>query len=122
MNQKPLAMNAANMLRATYTAKNRVDHVVDLAEKMTTDPDKGKRVKANVCRACYYSSAIGGAAITTRPCMCCAEDQTYGSTNTDVLCLTCAKKHRLCKHCGGDIDIRVRRREWPTFRVDVAQP
>jgi ribosomal protein S27E len=113
MNQKPMAMNIANMVRATETAKSKIASVVELAEKMIKDPQKAGRLAAQECKACHYSSRIGGCAMTTRPCMSCGEDQMYGSTNTDVLCLSCAKKHKLCKHCGGDLDIRTRRREWP---------
>ena len=42
-----------------------------------------------------------------------ADDVMYSSTNTDRLCMDCAKKHHLCKHCGGDISMRARRKDWP---------
>lgn len=63
-----------------------------------------------------------GAAITLEPCMRCGEMQTYGSTNTDALCLPCAKETGLCKHCGGDLALRERRKTWPTSNVADEKP
>ena len=101
------------MVTATYHAKGRVDSVIDLARKMENDTHKDERLDAQLCKACFYSTAFGGSAMTQRPCMSCGEDQMYASTYTDVLCKPCAVEGKLCKHCGGDIDIKIRRRNWP---------
>ena len=113
MFQKPYLMNKGNMIAATYRAKDRVNDWIELVEKVTNDTDKAKRLERNWCKACHYSSHLGGCAMTTRPCMNCEKDVGYGSTNTDVLCLDCAKQLKLCKHCGGDLEMRIRRKEWP---------
>lgn len=31
-------------------------------------------------------------------------------TNVDVLCVDCARRAQLCKHCGADIDLKNRRK------------
>lgn len=111
--QRPLAMNVANMSRATEMARSRVKHVLELAEQISTDARKAERLARHECKGCFYSSRLGGAAITQRACMSCAQMQTYGSTATDVLCMPCAQNGELCKHCGGDIEMRARRRNWP---------
>ena len=113
MQQRPIAMNKGNMIGATEQAKARVKGWTDLAEVVASDARKIKRLKRHECKACFYSSRMGGAAMTTRPCMSCGSDEMYGSTATDVLCMECAAKHELCKHCGGDLEMRTRRKDWP---------
>jgi hypothetical protein len=113
MKQAPYTMNKANMMRATETAKTRVRDIIDLATEIAADSREAERLKRQECKACFYGSRLGGAAITERDCMCCGETQTYGSSATDVLCLRCAKQHNLCQHCGGDIGMRIGRRDWP---------
>lgn len=113
MEQKPKIMNVCNMVYATESAKTYVRDLIAKADEIKTDARKKERVKACECAACFYRSGIGGAAMTNRPCMSCGKNQLYGSTYTDVLCLDCAEMHRLCKHCGGDLEMRVRRKEWP---------
>ena len=113
MQQRPIVMNKGNMIGATERAKARVKDWCDLAEEVTNDARKNERLKRHECKACFYASRIGGAAMTTRPCMSCGSEEMYGSTATDVLCMDCATKHGLCKHCGGDLEMRTRRKDWP---------
>ena len=123
MRQRAKKLNTGNMISDTYRAKDYYNSWIELANKATSDTDKAERLKRHECKACFYGGRIGGATITTRPCMCCGKEEHYGSTNTDVLCLDCAKKHKLCKHCGGDIEMRIRRKDWPVAEllgVDIA--
>jgi hypothetical protein len=98
-------------------AKNYVSDVISHANDVQADPRKKERLKQNECIACFYRGRIGGAAMTSRPCGLCGQEEMYGSTATDALCLACAQKHELCKHCGGDLHMRVRRKEWPSVEV-----
>lgn len=113
MRSRPAIMNKCNMIRATEYAKDRVRRLIDRANEVTADARKIDRLKKHECKACFYESRIGGSAITMRPCMSCGNEEMYGSTATDVLCMKCATKHNLCKHCGGDIEMRARRKNWP---------
>lgn len=123
MNQRPMIMDIANMVRATSSAISYVKHITNLAENINTDANKSLRISQCECKACFYVKSaggrIGGAAMTTRACMSCAKETMYGSTNTDVLCLICATEHSLCKHCGGDLEMRSGRRKWPVSKVEV---
>lgn len=114
-------MNVANLVAWTEASKSRMQSIIDLAMKLEHDPEKHNRVQSCLCRMCYYGSRIGGAAITAEACMCCGEEQTYGSTNTDALCLNCAKTTGLCKHCGADIELRVRRQKWPKPAISMEE-
>lgn len=113
MKQSPQVMNKGNMIAATERARYYVNDRIESTRKLDVDACKDQRLKRHECRACFYSSRIGGSACTERACMCCGMIQMYGSTATDVLCMDCARKHLLCKHCGGDLEMRVRRKQWP---------
>jgi hypothetical protein len=122
MEQLPMKMDKAHMVSASGTAKGRVQHIIDLATAMQTDPRRKDRLAQQECIACFYGSRIGGSAMTNRPCGWCGAMQMYPSTNTDALCPECAQTHSLCKHCGGDIDMRAGRRKWPGTPVIITAP
>ncbi|MCL4525220.1 MAG: hypothetical protein M1492_01750 [Gammaproteobacteria bacterium] len=111
------AMTPDRMESWTYQSKSRMDSIIKLARNLETDPEREQRAQKCLCRMCYYGSRLGGAAIKSESCMCCGVVQTYGSTNTDALCLPCAQEMGLCKHCGGDRELRVKRRKWPSPKV-----
>lgn len=107
-------LSPSSMEHATRIANAKVQEWLTRASKLTEDPDKAQRLAAHRCKACYYGGArIGGAAVTSQPCGCCGKEQTYSSTATDALCLSCAEQHHLCKQCGGDLEMDKGRKEWP---------
>lgn len=101
--------------RNTNLAKSQILDVISRAERVSTDADKELRVAAQECKSCWYLSRprIGGAAMTARECSICGTDQIFSSTNTDPLCKPCAQENSLCCHCGGDIDMKNRRKPRP---------
>ena len=88
---------------ATLMSKNRLDKYPKLLELAKQDKNRERRLAEHKCAACFYTVAIAGQAITNQECGVCSKPQQYGSTNTDILCVKCAKGKGLCKHCGGDI-------------------
>lgn len=73
------------------------------------DEDKSKkyRLKEGLCKYCYYimgSSTFAGQMITHANCHECGKEMVFPTTITDSLCLECAKKLNLCKHCGATMD------------------
>ena len=117
MEQRPAVMSKSLMVRETERSKSRVESWIKLAEEVSSDAKHDLRVKKCECKACFYASRVGGAAMTERACMCCGAVTLYGSTATDVLCQECAEKHSLCKHCGGDLELRIRRKNWPDAEI-----
>lgn len=117
MRQRRARLDKASIASNSAQAKRRVDHHLKLADKLTNDGERKLRFEVQLCKACYYFSKIGGAAITNRECAGCGQDQTYGSTATDTLCLPCASKYDLCKQCGGDIDMQIRRKSRPEIDI-----
>ena len=117
MVKQPKIMNVANMVYATETARRYKKELIDRCEEIKNDKRKHERLESNECAWCFYNARIGCSAMTEQACMCCGEKVLYGSTNTDALCIKCAKENQLCKHCGGDVDMRSRRKEWPISKI-----
>lgn len=114
MEQRAMTMSETTMVSATVSAQRRVKEWLDHAQAVQTDAQKVERLARLECKACFYAGRMGGAAMTYRPCMSCASRELYGSTNTDVLCAPCATAGDLCKHCGGDREMRAHRQAWPS--------
>lgn len=96
---------------ATELAKGQLEWIIDLAKLLKEDPHKIERRKKALCKPCFYNrSRIGGAAMTFQPCGICGEEMPFGNTVTDSCCTKCALENNLCKHCGGDIEMRQRRK------------
>ena len=120
MIRPPKNLSTVDMMRETERSAHYAQDLIKRATRLQTDSDKEKRLAAGLCKGCHYvSSRLGGAAMTSQPCAGCATPQMYGSTYTDALCLACAKEHKLCKHCGGDSEMRTMRRKWPTFTAGI---
>lgn len=121
MNRRKI--DIVSMTSATNMAAHQVERHIESAREMEADPHREKRIAAGLCRWCFYARGrIGGAACTTQPCGLCGDEQHYGSTATDDLCLPCAKEHSLCKRCGGDRELRTLRRKWPTATPTPTEP
>lgn len=119
MKRQARVINRDNMSDATRAARAAVVDLLKLANDIDTDSMREERIAQCECRACFYRPRWGAACVTEQDCGCCGKEQVYGSTATDVLCLECAKKHSLCKHCGGDLEMRTRRKSWPAADVRV---
>jgi hypothetical protein len=88
----------------TFMQKSRLGHFT----RIVMDSSEEKRLEEQECRCCFYDSKIGGAAMTETNCSNCEKILYFESTNTDKLCEDCAKKHKLCKHCGADMEYKER--------------
>lgn len=111
MNIKQRVLDFTDIISATYHSKQQVEHILELANSYIKDPEKDKRLLKCNCLSCYYSSRIGGAAMTTTNCSLCGTSMNFGSTCIDKVCLDCAKKFDICAHCGADIDLKIRRKD-----------
>ncbi len=98
--------------QATYYSKIHFDEMMVKAENAKADKLKTQRLKAGECAFCFYfrDSRFGGAAITTSNCRGCGEQMTFSNTNTDDFCKKCSEKYELCVRCGGDLNLRAKRR------------
>jgi len=103
VNRKPLTIEDVQW--KTSMQKSRIEHL----HKILADPDRENRIENQECVLCHYDSKIGGAAMTQSTCGICETETHSSNTNIDRLCKECAKNHRLCKHCGADIEYKNRR-------------
>ncbi len=106
-------IDRVSILRANNWAKMRIESTLEAAEKYRSDPNREKRKEMAECLVCSEARRIGGCAMTTAICGICGKELLFGNTCVDVLCLDCAKANQLCKHCGGDIDLKDRRKPRP---------
>lgn len=109
-----MKFDTATLISQTSWSREHYSAILERAATFLLDPQKEKRIQAQLCIPCFYVERIGGATMTFQDCADCGVEQCFGSTDTDMLCLTCARKNVLCRHCGGDINMKVRRKSWPT--------
>lgn len=94
------------VLFRTHMAQEYVEH----CRRVVEDYNREKRLEVQECVYCFNSGHVGGSMITFADCALCGKEMSFGSTCTDVLCPECAKAHRLCKHCGADMELKKRRK------------
>ena len=116
MNYPKKKLDSVEVMRITNMWNNYAEETIKGVVNYLNDTNSAERRKVSICKVCFYlrPGRIGGAAMTTQPCAICEKDQTYGNTCTDPLCLPCAQREKLCKHCGGDVLSRGRRVFVPT--------
>lgn len=111
MKPRKQKIDIPRIVNHTHFVKVRMENTISLAEKFKTDPDKKERHKKQECPVCFYiNSRMGGAMMTTVVCATCDEVMRFSNTSTDILCLKCAKRTGLCRHCGADVDVKERRK------------
>ena len=113
-------LNPSDQQFATAMARKRIDSLLKRARAVEMDTERAAREESLQCKACYYADHIGGAAMTTQPCSACGVTQQFGSTATMCLCAACAAENRLCRRCGGDIDLRSDRTQWAQIPTQTA--
>jgi hypothetical protein len=96
--------------RRNDESKHLIESKRAFLDRVDNDIDRKNRLAVQECPICFKTARIGGASMTERQCAHCEEMIRSGSTNVDVLCLECARKTKLCKHCGADIDLKNRRK------------
>lgn len=96
----------------THWTKGYMAEVMERAFQLSADPSKVYRLQIQECRFCYYSSKVGGAAMTEATCKNCEKIMSFGSTCTDKLCKECAQKLKVCRHCMADIDLKIKKNGW----------
>lgn len=100
-----------DVISKTMTRKSYLKHYVNLVEKFNKDPNKKERLEKHECVFCFYSDRVGAAAMTKKDCIYCGKTEMYGNSNTNDVCIECAKRYELCVHCGSDIKMRTRRKK-----------
>lgn len=95
---------------ATHRAKNSIADIKELVNNYNNDPSKNTRLKVNECIYCFYGNKWGGSGYTEASCYICKDPMMFSSTYTDKLCKECSIKYKSCRHCGADIELKIRRK------------
>jgi hypothetical protein len=84
----------------------------DALRKLDLDLDKEARLDARECLFCFYMARprIAGQAFTERPCGLCDKTIKHSNTAIGVICEACSDESGMCSHCGGDMNLKVRRK------------
>ena len=108
-------IDRASIERTTNEVASYVHALIERAEAMKSDDDREIRLEeVSECVYCYVPYGPcrqGGTKTTHRECGLCSTILHSSDTSCDVLCIECARKNDLCKHCGGDVDLKVRRKK-----------
>jgi hypothetical protein len=101
---------------ATSLSRQHRASVTEKVQRMEQDVDRDARLEAGECLTCYYlrRPRVGGSAMTTWWCGLCGTPCRHGSTAVPKVCPPCSDANHLCRECGGDLDLRDRRRKWAT--------
>lgn len=116
MRNPRILLDEWKMRFATSGARQTVDSTRTALAELDQDTRAEERAKALECKRCFYlrRSRLAGQAFTDWFCGLCGSREVWGCTHTPKVCKTCAKEHKLCTECGGDLDMRDQRRKWPT--------
>jgi hypothetical protein len=89
----------------THYNKRRVEDMQEKLNNYNADIAITERTDGQKCKVCHYiNDGFAFQAFTDTYCGICGKKMTFPTSNTDKLCIDCAKIHGLCKHCGGRMD------------------
>lgn len=113
MNIPARKIDAASIWRATDEAKFRVESMRRRLVDFDSDARKPERLRSCECGYCFYinASRLGGAAMTKTECGICHKEMMFCNTCVDLVCKECSRKHQICVHCGGDIEMKHRKKK-----------
>lgn len=95
----------------TFISRSRVNRILALADNLKKDPDKTKRLNGLHCLICWYQSGkIVGQAFTSWSCKSCGQTGMHPNTGVPQLCNNCAEKMQACIECGGDLNLKKRKK------------
>ena len=89
-----------------YFNDKNVETMKKSIEDYELDNKKKKRIKECMCKYCTYinNKMIVMDAFFTTTCDICGKEVVSANSNVDKICLDCAKKNNLCKHCKSILD------------------
>lgn len=104
MSTKPF--NLYHVEVATSTALGYVRR----CQKVVDDADRVERITQQKCKFCFYAGKMVLNAFDKKPCKICGTEIVSSHIPADSLCVECAIKHKLCRDCGADLELKSRRK------------
>lgn len=117
-------INKYTIESATGHANGYVNSMKSSVANFDNDPERDKRLSESRCVVCFYERFAAHATACSRQCGLCDEKLSVGNSRVPVLCVACATKNGLCAMCGGDMELKHRRkpRAYETDSPDGATP
>ena len=99
--------------RQTDYAKYYSDEHIKNSMEFLTDSNKKKRLELGKCKFCFYlhGSGFSGQAISKWNCKVCNDPHVHENTSVPKICYACSDIYELCTVCGGDVEMRMRRKK-----------
>lgn len=97
----------------TYWNRKHLNGWIDNAERAYTDADRKGREAHQRCRWCHYArrGRLALQAFTEWTCIACDVVQPHHpNSEHPKVCMPCAASLGLCVECGGDVEMRDRRK------------
>lgn len=112
MKSPPKGLDLDRVQRTTFFNRRSLDDWIRNAELAWIDKERKERESHQTCRWCWYARRVtlAGQTFTTSDCEVCGEEMRFPTTNTNPLCIPCAKKLHLCVRCASDLDLADRRK------------
>jgi len=83
----------------------RINTQIKWISNVQEDPEKNKRLAAQECVVCFYTTQICGNAIMRYDCQKCGITDTWPNTCTPKLCKACSAELKACRSCGADLNL-----------------
>lgn len=109
---KPLKQSPSDVKKSgNFRFKSTLEKYARLVKEVTEDPDRLVRIATDKCRMCHYSNrnTLAGSALTRFYCKICALPVWHHNTSVDCLCRGCSGHFELCRTCGADINLNLKR-------------
>ena len=94
----------------TDTTKSQVKSLLERVKAIQEDPKKQERLAKQLCVYCYYSGCLH-LGLENQSCLICGGIFENSSIPRDKVCSGCAKENKLCRHCGADVSLKLRRQK-----------
>lgn len=109
--------DAEDIDRNTYCSNRAAASQQEAVEDWRADQEHDARKLRSECKTCYYlRGGVAGQAFTRWTCILCGDERQHHNTMTPRVCEPCAKLAKVCVLCGGDVDLKAKRknRKMPT--------
>ena len=100
---------------ANRRALERRGDIIAKALTVANDTHREKRLEGMLCIICSTENYLSGQGFTRWRCFHCDREDMHHNTHVPRLCIECAKKLALCRHCLADINLEIR------YRVSISK-
>ena len=108
MKKNKVTVDQKHIDRQNFYAKQEASKLIESVSNFQTDLHKENRKKLQQCKRCFYlrNGTIACQAFCDQDCGICSKTMSFSSSDTNIVCDSCAASHNLCAKCGADMDLK----------------